>query len=97
MEARSEALSKISDVVIVDVRLILNERFICSCNSWDIDKFLSKAVSKLSAGKGSFSIKSNPWVWVVFLLNITVSPVAGILPLVKVTVPPDEFPTPETV
>ena len=93
-----EALSVAETVNSVEVIVFALESFIdlssCSCNSWIIDKFLSKAFSKELAGKLSFSIKSKACVCVVDLLNTTVSVLRGAV--TKVTVPPAASPTPVT-
>ena len=58
---------------------------------------MSNALSTVSALKGSFSTKSKFCVCDVTLRITTVSPVAGILPEVNVTLPPEALPTPLTV
>ena len=94
LDALLVALSVNSDEVIVLLLETLNDLSICSCSSWAIDKFLSKAVSKELAGKLSFSIKSKACVCLVYLLKTTVSVERGAV--TKVTVPPAASPTPVT-
>ena len=53
---------------------------------------MSNALSTVSALKGSFSTKSKFCVCDVTLRITTVSPVAGILPEVNVTLPPEALP-----
>ena len=93
-EARSDALSVNSGVVMLFVLLTLKDRCTSSSSSCTVWVSLSKLSSNESDRNGSFSTRSSDCVRAVSRRITTVSPDAGAV--TKVTLPPDDEPTPDT-